>query len=122
MGYEHSHHHGHSRESGAAAWRLQGGGTLNAKVAMWHMLEDSLGWVAVLVVGITLLFVDLYILDSILSLLITLYILYNVLGQLRKTVEQFLQAAPEVLDSLRLIHITFEIGYLGDCSMVEAHI
>ena len=66
--------------NGVAVWRLQGGGTMNAKVAMWHLLEDVLGWVAVLVVGITLLFVDLYILDSILSLLITLYILYSRAG------------------------------------------
>ena len=167
--------------NGAAAWRLQGGGTMNTKVAMWHMLEDVLGWVAVLIVGITLLFVDLFILDSILSLLITLYILYKVLGHLRKTAELFLQAAPEgvdmsqmaqrlrniqqvedchhthlwsldgnhhvlsthlvvnpsadqdqireikqrareLLDGLRLTHITIEIEYPGDCSMVEAHI
>ncbi|MXY93456.1 MAG: cation transporter [Caldilineaceae bacterium SB0670_bin_27] len=164
--------------NGAAVWRLQGGGTMNAKVAMWHLLEDVLGWVAVLIVGITLLFVDLYILDSILSLLITLYILYSVIGHLKKTAELFLQAAPEgvdlshldqrlrnisavkdchhthlwsldgdhhvlsthlvvnhsadqdeirdikkrareVLDGLHLTHITIEIEYPGDCSMVE---
>ena len=81
--------------NGVAVWRLQGGGSMNAKVAMWHLLEDVLGWVAVLIVGITLLFIDLYILDSILSLLITIYILYNVLGHLKKTAELFLQAAPE---------------------------
>ena len=167
--------------NGVAAWRLQGGGTLNAKVAMWHLLEDVLGWVAVLIVGITLLFVDLYILDSILSLLITLYILYNVIGHLKKTAELFLQAAPEgvdmsqlaqrlrnindvedchhthlwsldgdhhvlsthlvvnqsaeqgqireikqrareELDGLHLTHITIEIEYPGDCSMVESNI
>lgn len=164
--------------NGAAVWRLHGGSTMNARVAMWHLLEDVLGWVAVLIVGITLLFVDLYILDSILSLLITLYILYSVIGHLKKTAELFLQAAPEgvdlshldqrlrnisavkdchhthlwsldgdhhvlsthlvvnhsadqdeiretkkrareVLDGLHLTHITIEIEYPGDCSMVE---
>ena len=101
--------------NGAAAWRLQGGSTLNTKVAMWHLLEDVLGWVAVLIVGITLLFVDLYILDSILSLLITLYILYNVLGHLKKTAELFLQAAPEGVDVSHLAQRLRNINEVEDC-------
>lgn len=101
--------------NGIAAWRLRGGGTMNAKVAMLHMLEDVLGWVAVLVVGITLLFIDLYILDSILSLLITLYILYNVLGHLKKTAELFLQAAPEGVDLSQLAQRLRSIDQVEDC-------
>ncbi len=101
--------------NGAAVWRLKGGGTLNARVAMWHLLEDVLGWVAVLIVGITLLFVDLYILDSILSLLITLYILYSVLGHLKKTAELFLQAAPEGVDLSRLAQRLRNISAVEDC-------
>ncbi len=101
--------------NGVAVWRLQGGGSLNAKVAMWHLLEDVLGWVAVLIVGITLLFIDLYILDSILSLLITLYILYNVLGHLKKTAELFLQAAPEGVDLSNLAERLRNINAVEDC-------
>ena len=101
--------------NGVAVWRLQGGATMNAKVAMWHLLEDVLGWVAVLIVGITLLFIDLYILDSILSLLITLYILYNVLGNLKRTAELFLQAAPEGVDMSQLAQRLREIRLVEDC-------
>ena len=101
--------------NGVAVWRLQGGGSMNAKVAMWHLLEDVLGWVAVLIVGITLLFIDLYILDSILSLLITLYILYNVLGHLKKTAELFLQAAPEGVDLSHLTQRLRSINAVEDC-------
>ena len=101
--------------NGTAVWRLRGGGSMNAKVAMWHLLEDVLGWLAVLIVGITLLFVDLYILDSILSLLITLYILYNVVGHLKKTAELFLQAAPEGVDLSHLAERLRRINAVEDC-------
>jgi len=72
--------------------------TLNAQVVVWHLLEDVLGWVAVLIVSFVLWFTDLEILDPLLSILITLYILYNVTGNLRKTLSLFLQAVPEDVD------------------------
>ncbi len=84
--------------NGSAAYRLRGDQSLNAQVVSWHLLEDVLGWIAVLLVSIILLFVDWYILDPILSVLITLYILYNVFGKLRRTGRLFLQAAPEQIN------------------------
>ena len=62
------------------------------------MLEDVLGWVAVLIVSIILLFTDLYILDPILSVLITLYVLYNLLAKLKQTSALFLQSVPQDID------------------------
>jgi cobalt-zinc-cadmium efflux system protein len=69
--------------------------SLNAKAVGLHLLEDVLGWLAILVMSIILLFFDLYILDPILSVLITIYILYGLLKNLRAIVPIFLQAAPE---------------------------
>jgi cobalt-zinc-cadmium efflux system protein len=80
-----------------AFYRLRRGATLNAQVITWHFLQDVLGWVAVLVVSIILLFADVPILDPILSLLITVYVLYNVVGMLRQTMALFLQAVPHSL-------------------------
>lgn len=80
--------------NGIAVLRLKGDQTMNARVVAWHLLEDVLGWIAVLIVGITLIFIDIYVLDPILSILITLYVLYNVMGNLKKTLELFLQASP----------------------------
>lgn len=80
--------------NGFAAFRMKDDHSMNAQVVAWHLLEDVLGWVAVLIVGITLLFTDIHILDPILSVLITLYVLYNVIGNLRKTLDLFLQASP----------------------------
>jgi cobalt-zinc-cadmium efflux system protein len=64
----------------------------------WHLLEDLLGWIAVLVVSIVLLFKAIYILDPILSVLITIYVLYNVVCNLKKTLVLFMQAVPEGID------------------------
>jgi len=84
--------------NGLAVLRLKGGQSLNVQVVTWHLLEDVLGWVAVLIVSIVLFFTDLYILDPILSILITLYVLYNMLGKLKQTLSLFLQAVPGDVD------------------------
>lgn len=84
--------------NGVAVLRLRNDRSMNAQVVAWHLVEDVLGWIAVLVVGITLLFIDIHILDPILSVLITLYVLYNVIKNLRKTLDLFLQATPESIN------------------------
>ena len=81
--------------NGAAVLRLKGDKSLNSRTVSWHLFEDVLGWVALLVVSIILLFTDLYILDPILSILLTSYILYNTLKNLVQTARVFLQAVPE---------------------------
>ena len=81
--------------NGFAAWKLSSGKTLNEKVVSWHLLEDVLGWVAVLVVSIILQFKDIHYLDPALSLVITLYILWNVFKRLKETLFIFLQGTPQ---------------------------
>ena len=81
-----------------AFYRLRRGATLNAQVVTWHFLQDVLGWVAVLAVSVILLFADLPILDPALSILITIYVLYGVVGMLRQTMALFLQAVPHSLN------------------------
>ncbi|MEU2316472.1 cation diffusion facilitator family transporter [Streptomyces albidoflavus] len=61
--------------NGFAAFRLHKGNSINEGVISWHMIEDVLGWAAVLMVSIVLLFKDIHILDPILSLAIALFIL-----------------------------------------------
>jgi cobalt-zinc-cadmium efflux system protein len=80
--------------NGYAAWKMSSGKTLNEKVVSWHLLEDVLGWVAVLVVAIVLLFKDILYLDPALSIVITLYVLWNVVKRLKETLHLFLQGVP----------------------------
>lgn len=84
--------------NGLAALRLSKGKSMNEKVLSLHLLEDVLGWVAVLIVSIVILFRDLYILDPVLSLLITAYVLWNVIKRLKETLYMFLQGAPQEID------------------------
>jgi len=84
--------------NGAAVLKLRGESGLNARTAMIHLMEDAIGWIAVLVVSIILLIWDIPILDPILSLGITAWVLYNVYLALRKTGQLFLQGVPDEID------------------------
>lgn len=81
--------------NGFAAYKLSAGTTLNEKVLNWHLLEDVLGWAAVLIVSIVLLIVELPILDPLLAVGFTLFILFNVARNTWYAVKLFVQAVPE---------------------------
>lgn len=81
--------------NGAAVLRLRRQSSLNARAAALHLLEDALGWAAVLVVSGVLLVWDLPILDPLLSVIITIYVLYRAAAGLRSTIKLFLQGIPE---------------------------
>jgi len=84
--------------NGAAVLRLKGSTGINAKMVTWHLLEDVLGWAAVLAVSLILLIRDIPFLDPLLSCLITAYVLFNVLKNLGKTFGVFMQGVPEGVD------------------------
>ncbi|MDR1670895.1 MAG: cation diffusion facilitator family transporter [Alistipes sp.] len=91
--------------NGAAALRLKRGSSLNERAAFIHIMEDVLGWAAVLVVSVVLIFVEhpaTRFLDPVISLVITLWVLCNVWRNLRDTFRILLQAVPEELDTARL--------------------
>lgn len=85
--------------NGYATWKMDEGKTLNERVISWHLVEDVLGWVAILIVSIVLHFKEILYLDPALSLLITIYILWNVVIRLKETLVIFLQGQPTDVDS-----------------------
>lgn len=84
--------------NGYAAWKVSKGKTMNERVVSWHLLEDVLGWVAVLIGSIVLYFTNSLYIDPILSIGIGGFILFNVIKNLKKTLELFLLKAPNGLD------------------------
>lgn len=106
--------------NGFAAYKLSGGKTMNEKVVSWHLLEDVLGWMAVLVVAIVLKFEDIYYLDPALSLLITMYILWNVVKRLKETLFIFLQGVPREIDLDEIQNRLLEIPKVA--SMHHTHV
>ncbi|WKN41751.1 cation diffusion facilitator family transporter [Tunicatimonas pelagia] len=85
--------------NGAAVLRLKkGGNSINQRTVMLHLMEDALGWVAVLIGSGVMLLTNWVIIDPILSIGIALFILWNAFKNLRKVLMIFLQATPENLD------------------------
>lgn len=88
--------------NGIAAFRLMRGATLNERVVALHLLEDVMGWVAILVGSIVMLFAHVPILDPILSIGIMAYVLVNVFRNLGKSFRIFLQGTPVQLNPLNI--------------------
>jgi cobalt-zinc-cadmium efflux system protein len=81
--------------NGAAAFKLRKGESLNEKVVSLHLLEDVLGWLAVLIGSIIMMFTDAPFIDPMLSVLISLFVLYNVYRNLKKSILVILQGIPK---------------------------
>ena len=60
-----------------------------------HFLEDTLGWLAAILMAIVLRFTDWYILDPLLSLAISFFILSKAIPRFWSTLKIFLDAVPE---------------------------
>lgn len=80
--------------NGLAVYRMREGRSLNERVVSLHLMEDVLGWVAILIGAVIMYFFDLPIIDPILSLLIMGYILFNVFRNLKRAMSTFLQDIP----------------------------
>lgn len=84
--------------NGAAVFRLKSGTSLNERVVYLHLVEDVLGWVAVLIGSIVMYFFDWPIIDPLLSIGISIFILINVYKNLKESVKIILQATPDEVD------------------------
>ena len=100
--------------NGLAAWKLHGGHTLNERGAYLHLLEDVLGWAAVLIGGIVIHFTGWAIADPILSIAISLYILFNAIGTLRKGTGILMQEIPPGTDQKALRERLLAIPHVAD--------
>ena len=77
---------------------IRKGQTKNESILSLHFLEDTLGWVAVILMAIVLRFTDWYILDPLLSLAISIFILSKAIPRFWSTLKIFLDAVPEGVD------------------------
>lgn len=83
---------------GFAAWRTWKGTSVNQRMVSLHLLGDCLGWVAVLLASIVMMFVEIPLLDPILSVCISLYMLYNVVHNLIVAFRIVLEGVPSTID------------------------
>lgn len=66
----------------------------NSKAVMLHLLEDVLGWVAVLIGAAVIYFTHWYWIDALLAIGIAMFISYNALNNLIEIMKVLLQAIP----------------------------
>ena len=78
------------------------GKTKNESILSLHFLEDTLGWLAVILMAIILRFTDWYILDPLLSLVISIFILSKAIPRFWSALKIFLDAVPEGVETTKL--------------------
>ena len=81
--------------NGVAMLRLKKGSSINERVVSLHFLEDVLGWAAVLIGALVMMFADVPVLDPVLSLAIACFILFNVYRNLKPALKIILQGIPD---------------------------
>ena len=81
-----------------AAYKTREGDSLNQKSVNLHMLEDVLGWVIVFIGSILMKFTDITYIDSIMSIIIAIYILIHALKNLKSVLDLFLVKTPKNVD------------------------
>ncbi len=86
----------------SAAFVTRGGESLNQKAVNLHMLEDVLGWVAVLVGAAVMRFTDWAVLDPLLSIAVAIFILTHAVHNAKETIDVLLEKIPTDLSLPRL--------------------
>ncbi|MFB5650986.1 cation diffusion facilitator family transporter [Leptospira wolffii] len=106
--------------NGAALFKMKGISGLNARTAFLHLLEDVLGWVAVLIGSIAVILFGWAWVDPSLSILISLWVGFQSFRNLRKILLLHLQSSPEGIDTKELE--TRILGIKGVQSVHDLHL
>ena len=102
--------------NGAAVLKMRSGTSLNEKAVSWHLLEDVLGWAVILVGSIILLFFDVPVIDPLLSVFITLYVLFHVVRNIKQILHILMQGVPE---KFSIVEIEKELESNTDAVLVH---
>jgi len=98
---------------------IRKGQTKNESILSLHFLEDTLGWVAVILMAIVLRFTDWYILDPLLSLAISFFILSKALPRFWSTLKIFLDAVPEGVDIQKIKTDLAELDHVSSINQLN---
>lgn len=106
--------------NGFAVLRTRKAKAINERVVSLHLLEDVLGWVAVLVGAAVMHFTGWTVIDPILSLAVACFVLYNVYRNIRALLPILLEGTPVDI-SLREIKKVLK-GTPGVADVHDLHI
>lgn len=77
-----------------ASYFTSNGESINQKTVSLHMLEDVLNWIVVLIGAIIMRFTDISVIDPIMSILVSIFILINAIKNFKTIVDLFLEKTP----------------------------
>jgi cobalt-zinc-cadmium efflux system protein len=81
--------------NGFGAFKLMGNKKLVSKSIMLHLLEDVLGWIAILISSFFIIQFEWFIIDPILSIFISIFIMYNAIKNIYASILLLLDKVPE---------------------------
>jgi cobalt-zinc-cadmium efflux system protein len=89
--------------NGIAVLRTKNAKSINERVVSLHLLEDVLGWAAVLIGSTIMYFTNWTIIDPILSLFIACFILFNVFKNIKMALPILMQGTPEEIEQKNIV-------------------
>ena len=95
------------------------GKTKNESILSLHFLEDTLGWLAVILMAIILRFTDWYTLDPLLSLVISIFILTKAIPRFWSALKIFLDAVPEGVDIQKIKTDLAELDHVASINQLN---
>ena len=97
-----------------AAFFTRDGDSLNQKAVNLHMLEDVLGWAVVLAGAVVMRITDCAVIDPVMSIGVSVFILINAVRYLKEAVDLFLEKSPDGISVNELSeHISEIDGVIG---------
>ena len=98
---------------------IRKGQTKNESILSLHFLEDTLGWLAVILMAIVLRYTDWYILDPLLSLVISFFILSKAIPRFWSTLRIFLDAVPEGVNIQKIKKDLAELDHVASINQLN---
>lgn len=106
-----------------AAIMTKEGDSLNQKAVNLHMLEDTLGWIIVLIGAVIMRFTNIAIIDPLMSIGVSVFIIINAIKNLKEALSLFLEKKPrgvnleEIKKHVMKIHGVLDVHHVHLWSM-----
>jgi len=120
--------------NGTGYFRLEKGISQNEKILSWHLLEDILGWIVLLIGAIIIRFWDQPVIDPLMTIGFTVFVLWGVSKNSRETFNLFLQGVPEnihidevkgsilSIEGVKKVHDVHIWSLEGETNILTAHV
>lgn len=120
--------------NGLGYFRLQKGMSQNEKILSWHLLEDILGWIVLLIGAIIIRFWDKPVIDPLMTIGFTVFVLWGVSKNAKETFNLFLEGVPKNInidevkssilsvEGVKKVHDVHIWSLEGETDILTAHV